>query len=102
MKTHERIALYLPESFEWLILKSGIIEDGEISEILAVPGNYVDSREYFSCERFFTAVLVRKADHTYLKYTKKTLNTAYLTEKQRSKILKTIQQVIFEKETTGQ
>lgn len=41
-------------------------------------------------------------DHTYLKYTKKTLNTAYLTEKQRSKILKTIQQVIFEKETTGQ
>ena len=46
MKTHERIALYLPESFEWLILKSGIIEDGEISEILAVPGNYVDSREY--------------------------------------------------------
>lgn len=102
MKTHERIALYLPESFEWLILKSGIIEDGEISEILAAPGNYVDSREYFSWERFFTAVLVRKADHTYLKYTKKTLNTAYLTEKLRSKILKTIQQVIFEKETDRQ
>ena len=52
MKTHERIALYLPESFEWLILKSGIIEDGEIREILAAPGNYVDCREYFSWERF--------------------------------------------------
>ena len=99
---HGGLALYLPESFEWLLLRSGILEDDEVKKILAAPGAYIDSQEYFSWERFFTAVLVRKADHTYLKYTKKTLNTAYLTEKLRSKILKTIQQVIFEKETDRQ
>ena len=28
IKNHPNIVLYLPESFEWLILKSGLIEDG--------------------------------------------------------------------------
>ena len=41
----------------------------------------------FSWERFFAALLVNKTDGTYLKYTKKTLNPAYLNEKVASRIL---------------
>lgn len=81
------IALYLPESFEWMILKSGIIEDKEIKEILTEPDRYIESRQYFSWERFFAALLVSKTAGTYLKYSKKTLNPAYLNEKMVSRIL---------------
>lgn len=81
------IALYLPESFEWMILKSGIIEDKEVKEILTEPERYIESKQYFSWERFFAALLVNKTDGTYLKYTKKTLNPAYLNEKVASRIL---------------
>lgn len=78
------IFLYLPESFEWLILKSGIIENQEIKEILNAPQNYIECREYFSWERFFTALLIEKTEHSYLQYTKRKLNSVYL-QKQESK-----------------
>lgn len=50
----KNIHLYLPESFEWLILSSGLISDKDIKTILEEPENYIDSTEYFSWERFFT------------------------------------------------
>lgn len=87
---YEQLALYLPESFEWLLLRSGILEEDEIKKILAAPGTYIDSQVYFSWERFFTALLVRKTDKSYLKYTKRTLNAAYLNEKVRDKIIAAI------------
>ena len=54
------LALYFPESFEWMILKSGILHDSSIDDILAHPEDYVDNREYISWERFFTALLQEK------------------------------------------
>lgn len=71
------IKLYLPESFEWLILKSGVIKDAELKNILELPAEYIESRAYFSWERFFTELLINKTDGTYLKYTKNTLNPVY-------------------------
>lgn len=35
---NSNIKLYLPESFEWIILSSGLLEDKEIKEILEKPG----------------------------------------------------------------
>ena len=81
------IKLYLPESFEWIILKSGLLEDKEIKNMLEAPENYIDSQEYFSWERFFTKVLVDKTEGTYLKYQKGKLNPAYLHEKNKKIIL---------------
>lgn len=89
------MTLYLPESFEWLILKSGIIEGGEIKYILENPGEYIESRKYFSWERFFTALLIKKTENTYLKYAKRNLNPVYLSEKLRGKILNVIEKVTF-------
>ena len=39
-----RIALYLPESFEWLILNAGIFDDSELKDILNSPIEYIDSK----------------------------------------------------------
>ena len=82
-----RIALYLPESFEWLILNAGIFDDSELKAILNAPSEYVDSKEFFSWERFFTDLLVKKSRGTYLQYNKQSLNKAYLQEKIKNKIV---------------
>lgn len=81
----KNIALYLPESFEWIILKSGII-DG-VDKILANPGEYIESAMYFSWERFFTELLVERTQGTFLQYAKKKLNNAYLQEKIKNDII---------------
>ena len=44
----KNISLYLPESFEWLILKSGLIPGKEIHEILEEPEKYIDGKKFFS------------------------------------------------------
>lgn len=93
VQTRKNLALYLPESFEWLILSSGILKDAETTQILQTPSGYIDSKEYFSCERYFTALLIEKAAGTYLNYTKKTLNEAYLRDGVKNTILGQMQKV---------
>ena len=92
----KNIVLYLPESFEWLILKSGLLEEKEIYEIVKSPESYIDSQKYFSWERFFTNLLVEKTKNTYLQYAKKKLNTVYLHEKNVKAIFENIH--IFDKQ----
>ena len=87
IKIGRRIVLYLPESFEWLILNAGIFDDSELKPILNAPSEYVDSKEFFSWERFFTDLLVKKSRGTYLQYNKRSLNKAYLQEKIKNKIV---------------
>ena len=87
VQTRKNLALYLPESFEWLILSSGILKDAETTQILQTPSGYIDSKEYFSWERYFTALLIEKAAGTYLNYTKKPLNKAYLSDSTKNAIL---------------
>lgn len=93
VQTRKNLALYLPESFEWLILSSGILKDAETTQILQTPSGYIDSKEYFSWERYFTALLIEKAAGTYLNYTKKTLNKAYLRDGVKNAILGQMQKV---------
>lgn len=93
VQTRKNLALYLPESFEWLILSSGILKDAETTQILQTPSGYIDSKEYFSWERYFTALLIEKAAGTYLNYTKKTLNKAYLSDGVKNAILGQMQKV---------
>lgn len=93
VQTRKNLTLYLPESFEWLILSSGILKDAETTQILQTPSGYIDSKEYFSWERYFTALLIEKAAGTYLNYTKKTLNKAYLRDGVKNTILGQMQKV---------
>lgn len=86
-KNKYQIQLFLPESFEWMILKSGVLADKKLVEILESPEKYIDSQIYFSWERFFTQLLVDMTKNTYLQYNKRHLNEVYLHEKNIEKIL---------------
>lgn len=81
------VALYLPESFEWMILSSGILKSSLITEMLDAPYDYVESEKYFSWERFFTAILMDETKDTYLAYMKKKLNPSYLNDAVKDAIL---------------
>lgn len=81
------VALYLPESFEWLILSAGVLKSSSVDKIIENPSEYVESKDYFSWERFFTAVLIEETKYTYLEYAKRKLNPAYLNESIRNLIL---------------
>jgi hypothetical protein len=87
MRDYPNVKLYLPESFEWLILKAGLIEDSNLTAQLEHTEDYVESREYFSWERYYTRQLIQLTQDSFLKYAKRQLNPVYLQEKITSKIL---------------
>ena len=89
------LSLYFPESFEWLILQSGLIQGKDIQAILEHPEDYIDSREYFSWERFFTSLLIDRTKDSYLRYSKAKLNETYLHGKNKEVILNSIKGVKF-------
>lgn len=89
----KNMALYLPESFEWLILSAGILKNNHVTEILDAPYDYVDSEAFFSWERFFTAVLIDEMKDTYLAYMKKRVNPAYLQDVIKETILEKIEKI---------
>ena len=89
----KNIVLYLPESFEWLILKSGIIDVKEIRIVLEKPVDYIECMDYFSWERFFTAFLIKMTEQSYLQYTKRKLNPVYLQEQEKEKICRQLENI---------
>ena len=95
IKNREGAALYLPESFEWLILQSGVLKNREADQMLQAPYEYVESRDYFSWERFFTAFLTEKTRNTYLAYTKRKLNPAYLKDTVKDAVLSVVEKIKF-------
>lgn len=87
VRNYPNIKLYLPESFEWLILKAGLLENSAIALMIEQPEAQIESKDYFSWERYFTAQLIQHTQGSYQKYAKKQLNPAYLQEKIAGKIL---------------
>lgn len=81
------ISLYLPESFEWLLLAADLLKDNEIRQALADPAEAIESADYFSWERFFTKLLTDKTAGTIWQYNKKKLNPIYLHDRERQTIL---------------
>lgn len=94
LKYRCNLTIFLPESFEWPILSSGIINKTEIKNVLENPSDYIDSQQYFSWEQFFTAFLVEQSADTYLKYSKSKLKKEYLQEKEFKAIIDQIPQSI--------
>jgi len=93
IKDKKGVAIYLPESFEWLVLLSGIVKNSMLNSILERPADYIESKEYFSWERFFTAILIDMTKDSYLAYTKKKLNSIYLTDTVKKSILDEIKYI---------
>lgn len=86
----DQITLCLPESFEWLILQSGILPVNSVSEMLEDPGAQIESAEYFSWEKFFTSYLIQCSEGTYFAYSKSKLHTFYTIQENTNKIVAVI------------
>lgn len=83
-----KITLYLPESFEWLVLKSGILKNEQVAEILKSPENFIESSKYFSWEQFFTELLTAQTrEKKYIQYSKNHLSDFYLQQGNVNQIL---------------
>ena len=63
----KNLELFLPESFEWLVLRSGILKNNSIDTMLESPAEHIESSQYFSWERFFTAFLTSETKDSCLK-----------------------------------
>ena len=87
ISSRKNALLFLPESFEYILLQAELIKDSELSSIIATPEDYIDSKKYFSWEQFFTSFISEKTKDSFLKYSKKKLNKNYLSESIKSKIL---------------
>ncbi len=81
------VVVCLPESFEWLLLNSGVLSSSEVGEVLEDPSQFVDSAEYMSWERFFTAYLKQQTEGTPFAYKKDVLAEAYMIEENASRVL---------------
>lgn len=98
MKINTHIKSYLPESFEWVILKSGQIDGKAVQNILEHPEDFIESQKYFSWERFFTALLVEYTQESYLKYSKSKLNESYLRGRLKQAVMDVMEGVCWEQE----
>lgn len=83
------VGMYFPESFEWLILKSGIIDIKGIDDILEHTEEYVESSDFFSWERYYTKLLEDATkDDSVKRYQKAHLGGYYLEGKNKDSILR--------------
>ena len=93
LRDNNNIRLFLPESFEWIILDSGLIKTSELAHILESPADFIDSLDYFSWERYFTHLLIELTKNTYLQYSKSKLNTSYLSNTVKTILMRRFPQI---------
>ena len=93
LRIHKNIRLYVPESFEWLILSAGFAQLSDVKTVLDDPSSYIESRDYFSWERFFTRLLTDRTHGTWLEYSKGQINPSYLRGTIRDAILEEMQKI---------
>lgn len=86
-KYDKNIYLYLPESFEWMVLASGILGQKELHVFLNNPANHIECERFFSWEQYFTDLLMSHTKGTIWAYMKRKLNPIYLHEGNRRRIL---------------
>lgn len=92
------IKLYLPESFEWLLLYADIFNKPFIRKRLEEAENYIESEKYFSWERYFTDLLMEETKDSPYPYDKSNLKDFYLQDKVVQKVLKAMAPICLAKE----
>lgn len=87
------IVIYAPESFEYLILRANILN--HTSTVTEKTYLYADSTRYMSWEEFYTAYLQEEAQNTIYQYSKRKLNSNYLTAGNVNKILEQMPEYVL-------
>jgi len=88
----DSMLLYLPESFEWLVLSALFSNNPEIKSILTNPADHIDCQEHISWEQYFTYLLRQTTRGTPAEYNKSRLKEYYFGEDKVEKIEKIIEQ----------
>lgn len=88
--------MWLPESFEYLLLESGIVKIPDLEDILKNTWKYVDSREFLTWERFYTTLLIEFSKNTKFAYSKSELNDYYKSENSKKRIEKRMPKEILQ------
>jgi hypothetical protein len=92
----QRVSIWWPESFEFLILSSGLFETESLNKVLKNPSDFVECREYESWEQFFTALLISITKETMYPYSKQRLDEWYCQPKNMRKIVERFPDVLQE------
>ena len=87
LRGNVNIKLYLPESFEWLLLYADIFNKPFIRKRLEEAENYIESEKYFSWERYFADLLMEETKDSPYPYDKSNLKDFYLQDKIVQKVL---------------
>ena len=98
LRGNVNIKLYLPESFEWLLLYADIFNKPFISKRLEEAENYIESEKYFSWERYFTDLLMEETKDSPYPYDKSNLKDFYLQDKIVQKVLDAMAPICLAKE----
>ena len=98
LRGNNSIKLYLPESFEWLLLYADIFNKPFIRKRLEEAENYIESEKYFSWERYFTNLLMEETKDSPYLYDKSNLKDFYLQDKVVQKVLKAMAPISLAKE----
>ena len=98
LRGNVNIKLYLPESFEWLLLYADIFNKSFIRKKLEEAENYIESEKYFSWERYFTDLLMEETKDSPYPYDKSNLKDFYLQDKIVQKVLDAMAPICLAKE----
>ena len=98
LRGNVNIKLYLPESFEWLLLYADIFNKPFIRKKLEEADNYIESEKYFSWERYFTDLLMEETKDSPYPYDKSNLKDFYLQDKIVQKVLDAMAPICLAKE----
>ena len=98
LRGNVNIKLYLPESFEWLLLYADILNKPFIRKRLEEAENYIESEKYFSWERYFTDLLMEETKDSPYPYDKSNLKDFYLQDKIVQKVLEAMAPISLAKE----
>lgn len=102
--SNRRVAICLPESFEWLLLASEILKYADLNtsidfENIKTLDIEIDSSKYFSWEPYFTELLEEATKNSrYCKYSKAKLEEFYMQEGNVAKVLELLKMIEFKNE----
>lgn len=91
------VTLWAPESFEWLLLKSGVVRRHNVAELINDPSEYIESSEYMSWEQFFTDLVIEIMKDTSHPYSKSKLDDWYLSDVNLEKFKSVIPDILRRK-----
>ena len=83
----DAVTVCLPESFEWLLLSSGVISGLDAKAVLEVPEAFADSEKFKSWEDFFYKYLREETAGSVFQYDKDSIPEVFCTGSNSAKVM---------------